>query len=527
MTAIIGGSAAPGVYASVNQSIIGGPVQPGTSDTGFFVINSTWGPVNVATSVTGLTDVTSKFGGLSPNSHGINSLHNFFRQGGQRGYVVRVVGASAAVATLTVNDRAGTPLATLRFDGRYPTSVVDVRIKIEAGSVANTVKITVWSNKLGSAAPVEVYDNVKLTFTTQELDDIGNGLSRLTTIQQVNSTSNLVKITNLNSATAAPNNLPALTAETALAGGSDDFAGITDATYIGTDDGITKTGLQVFADEDFGTGTVMMPGVTTQAAHAAIDAHCRTFLRVGILDLPLGTDRDGAITARRLVGSAYTAMYWPWIQQYDFEGTGTKKFYPPSGAVGGVYARAENEVGIHKAPANYVLAGVLDVEHASNGAQQVNQSSRSLLNSNEVNVIAPFPKEGVKVYGARVLASFGRVTAVHQQRVLNRIYYDLKQAYQEYPFEPLDFEGRLFRTVKSVTEQYLSLLYRAGALTSTTGKEEDAYLVVCDTNNNAAISVDNKILNVDLYVHIVEMAERIYLGINNVPLSTNLSALNR
>jgi phage tail sheath protein FI len=343
-----------------------------------------------------------------------------------------------------------------------------------------------------------------------------------------------VKLTNLNSATVAPNNLPALSTvvsgvvqETVLAGGNDDFASITDATYIGTDDGITKTGLQVFADEDFGTGQVMLPGVTTQAAQAAIDAHCRTFFRIGILDLPLGTDRDGAITARRLVGSSYTTMYWPWIQQNDFEGTGTKKFYPPSGAVAGVYARAEDEVGIHKAPANYVLDNVLDVEHASNGAQQVNQASRALLNANEVNVIAPFPGVGVKVYGARVLASFGRVTAVHQQRVLNRIYYDLKSAYQQFPFAPLDFEGKLFREVRSITEQYLSLLYRSGALTSVTGKEDDAYLVVCDASNNPPASLDLHQLNVSVHVHIVEMAEMVILDINNVPLSTNLSALNR
>ena len=535
MGSIIRGTAAPGVYATVNAGIVGGPAQIDTSDTGFFVIYSTWGPVNQAKSITGLTELTSVYGGLNPNSHGISSIHNFFRQGGQRAWVNRVVGGSAAVATATMNDRAGTPLATTRADGKFPsTAINDIQYKVEAGSVANTVKLTFRSLKRGVASPVEVFDNFKLTFTQQELDDINAGLSRLTTIQQVNDLSNLVKLTNLNSATAAPNNLPALSAVvsgvvqwTTLTGGSDNFGGITDATYIGTDDGLTKTGLQVFADEDFGTGQVMLPGVTTQAAHLAIIAHCKDYLRSGILDLPLGTDRDAAITARRLLDSPYAAMYWPWCKQKALEGTGDDKYYPPSGFVAGVYARAEAEVGVHKAPANYQLASVLDVEPASNGAPQTNQASRALLNANEVNVISPFPREGVKVYGARVLASFGRVTAVHQQRVLNRVYYDLKNAYRQFPFAPLDAEGRLFREARSVAEQYLRLLYRSGALTSTSGNEDDAFLVVCDSNNNPPASIDLKQLNVEIDIHIVEMAEMVHLAINNIPISISLGSLRQ
>src|ERR1044072_4253005 len=118
---LILGTAAPGVYATVNAGLVGGPVQPDTSDTGFFVIYSTWGPVNKAVSITGIAELTSVFGGLSPNSHGINAVHNFFRQGGRRAWVVRVVGGSAAVATATMNDRAGTPLATTRADGKFPS----------------------------------------------------------------------------------------------------------------------------------------------------------------------------------------------------------------------------------------------------------------------------------------------------------------------------------------------------------------------------------------------------------------------
>jgi phage tail sheath protein FI len=521
MPSFITGAAVPGVHASVNTSLIGAPVQPGASDALFSVTYSAWGPVNVAKTVTGIADLTRQFGGLNANSHGINSLHNFFRQGGRRAWVVRVVGAAAAVATATLNDRAGVPVATVRVDARYPSSTVDVRRKVETGSTANTVKLTFRSVKLNV---IEVFDNFKLTFTQQEIDDINAGRSVLTRIQDVNDRSQLVKLTDLASATAAPNNLPALAAEAVLAGGNDDFAGITDATFIGADNGLEKTGLHVFNSEEFGTGQVALHGVTTQAAHAALIAHAETYKRFALPDPAFGDDRDEVVAARKLHGSPYAAIYWPWVEQLDLEGTGVRKFYPPSGFVAGIFARAENEVGVHKAPANYLVRGVLDVERAPNGSPQVDEATRAFLNRNEVNVIAPLQEQGIKVYGARVMMSFGRVTAVHQQRILNRIYYDLKPAYQELPFATYDAEGRVFRVAASVSEQYLRLLYRSGALTSTTGREEDAFKVICDSSNNPPETIDQKQLYVDVYVHLVEMVEMVLLSINNVPLATSLAA---
>jgi len=527
MGTFISGTGAPGVHANVNTSFIGMPAPPESSDAFFVAGYSTWGPVNQARTITGLADFTRQFGGLHPNSHLANSIHHFFQKGGQRAVVCRVVGDDAAVGTLAINDRAGVPVATIRIDAKYPSSVVDVRVKIEAGDEANTVKITVRSVKLAGSLPLEVFNNVKLTFTENELDAINTGVSKLTTLQFINDRSNMIQVTNLNSATVAPANLPALTVETVLAGGDDDFAGLTDASFIGTDDGTTKTGLQVFNNEDEGTGQVALPGVTTQAAHAALLAHAETFKRFALLDLPLGTDKDAAVTARRLLGSSYGAIYWPWIQQSDFEGTGTKKFYPPSGAIAGIFARAEFEEGIHKAPANYALANVLDVEHASNGSPQTDNATRAFLNRNEVNVITPLSEQGVRIYGARVLASFGRVTAVHQQRTLNQIYYALKKSYQSMPFAVLDAEGKLFREARSISEQYLRSLYRSGALTSTNGKEDGAFTVICDLSNNPPETLDQNQLYVQVGVHLVGMAEMVFINIDSVPLATSLGVLQQ
>ena len=46
------------------------------------------------------------------------------------------------------------------------------------------------------------------------------------------------------------------------------------------------------------------------------------------------------------------------------------RFVPPCGHVAGVYARSDQRVGVHKAPANEVLQGVLDLEVNLTDAQQ-------------------------------------------------------------------------------------------------------------------------------------------------------------
>ncbi|HEV2761889.1 MAG TPA: phage tail sheath subtilisin-like domain-containing protein, partial [Pyrinomonadaceae bacterium] len=301
--------------------------------------------------------------------------------------------------------------------------------------------------------------------------------------------------------------------------------GVSAATMIGVD-GAQRTGLQVFNTEDLGPGQVAIPGATTQAVHVALLAHAERFKRFALLDLPLGTDRDAAVTARRLLNSAYGAVYWPYVERSDFAGSGAAKLYPPSGFVAGVFARAEAEVGVHQAPAGVRvgrLLNVLNVERAANGSPQTDEGTRALLNQNEVNVIAPLPEQGVVVYGARVLAAAGRVTAVHEQRVLNAVYHQLKKSYREIPFSVVDGEGKLFREVQSISRQYLLTLWRQQALYG--ADEEEAFVVICDRQNNPPETLAQHQLFVQVGVKISPMAEKVIVNIDSVPLGTSLEVL--
>jgi phage tail sheath protein FI len=501
-------STLPGVTVLVNTAQVARPIKRQPTSTAFIIGYSPWGPVNAPRVVTSFQDFARQFGGFDLNSMIDDFSYIFFNLfPGKQEWVCRVVGPAAAKATKSLNDRAGTPVPTIRVDAKYPSSRVDIRVTVEAGTQANTVKFTFRSIFLNRK---EVFDNFKV--------DVAS-------ITDVNQRSKLVDLTNLNSATAAPNNLPALAAESSLTGGTDDFAGITAATYIGTDNGTTKTGLQVFKDEIFGTGQVAIPGITTDTAHAAINAHCEIYHRLGLLDPPFGSDKQDLLDIRSLYGTWYGALYWPWVEYLDFEGTGLRKFYPPSAFAAGACAKADVEFGTHKAPANFQIPGALGVELSSNGQSQTDENTRELLNGRDINVITPLPEQGVKVYGARVITGDRRVQMVHEIRLLNLFYYSAQIGYQWAPFLTVDPQGRLFRDLVASGQAFLRPFYQSGALF---GKNEnEAFIVVADESNNPKEELDNQRVHVQWGVKISPTAEIVIIHIDNVRLFQDLSVLQQ
>ena len=65
----------------------------------------------------------------------------------------------------------------------------------------------------------------------------------------------------------------------------------------------------------------------------------------------------------------------------------------------GIYARSDNNRGVHKAPANEVVANCTGLFVNYNVAEQ------DLLNPKGVNLIRKFPGAGIRVWGARTASS--------------------------------------------------------------------------------------------------------------------------
>jgi len=509
MQSLVVESSKPGVIAIINAGQVARSVERQPTSTFFVVGYSPWGPTESPRTITSWADYVRQFGGFDANSYLDDALYTFFNLfPGAQAVVCRVVGDAAAVGTLSLKDRsAGAGLNTLRVDKKYPSTRVDVKVTIEDGTDADTFKLTVRSAFLQRK---EIYDN--------------RSMNDAATLAEINQKSQLVAVTDLGSATASPNDNPRVLVETALSDGSDDFAGLAAADYIGTDNDVTRTGLQTFKDEAFGTGQVAIPGLTTDAVHAALVAHAETFHRLALIDPPLASDKDDVVTVRDNYGTWYGAIYWPWVEVLDYEGTGARKFIPPSAFAAGECARGDRTIGTHRAPANLAsIPGAIGVELTSGGASQTDDNTREFLNGHEVNVIATLPEQGVRVYGARVMTADRRVSWVHQIRLLNLFYYSLKVAYSWAVFSVVDGGGRLFRDLRTTGSAFLRSFWQSGALYGK--KEEEAFSVVADASNNPPGELEEGRVHVQVGVKISPTAEQIFVNIDNVPLFQDLGIL--
>src|ERR1051325_1427125 len=488
----------PGVIAIVTDGQVARAVERQPTSTFFVVGYSIWGPAATPRTVTGVAEFARIFGGFDANSFLDDALYHSFNHAPlAQAIVCRVVGPDAAVATLTLQDTDDED--TLRVDAKYPSSRVDILVTIAAGTDAETFKLTVRSALLKYS---KTLDNLKIDAAS---------------IDYINQNQALVTVTNLNSVTAAPGNMPDVLAATALAGGDDDFAGISSASFVGIDDGESRTGLQAFNDERLATGQVAIPGITSDVVHAALIAHAETYHRLALIDPPFGSVKDDLISIRENYGTWYAELCWPWEEVLDFEGSGLKKFIPPSAIVAGECARADRNVGTHRAPANQVaLLGVLDVERSVNGAPQTDDNTRDVLNAHDINVITPLPEAGVRLYGNRVMTADRRLQTIHAVRVINLIYYSLKLAFGWAVEAPIDSQGRLFRDLRDTATSFLRSLYQSGALWSPDGTEAGAFIVVCDSTNNPADELENGIVHIQVGVHIVSAAGRVVFNIDNV-----------
>jgi uncharacterized protein len=154
---------------------------------------------------------------------------------------------------------------------------------------------------------------------------------------------------------------------------------------------------------------------------------------------------------------------------------------PPGGYVAGIYARSDTERGVHKAPANEVVLGASDVEF------QISKGEQDVLNPKGVNVIRSFPGRGIRVWGARTLSSNSLWKYINVRRLFIFIEASVEKGTQWVVFEPND--DRLWARVRATINQFLTGVWRSGALMGTT--PEEAFFVKCDRSTMTQDDIDN------------------------------------
>ncbi len=268
-----------------------------------------------------------------------------------------------------------------------------------------------------------------------------------------------------------------------LKNGSDGtLDGLSDANYIGEDKGPgARTGLQAFIDN--GDVSIMaVPGIVSPNVQLSLVAHCENLgSRFAVLDMPKDSKTVTDVMKHRgIVDSDYCAMYHPWLKTFD--PLDKKDIYiPPSGAVVGIYARSDNSRGVHKAPANEVVANCTGLSCNYNTGEQ------DMLNPKGVNLIRKFPGSGIRVWGARTASSKPLWKYVNIRRLFIYLEETIKANTSWVVFEPND--ELLWVRVQRTIYNFLEGVWRSGALVGSS--PDQAFFVDIGPSTMSQDDIDN------------------------------------
>src|SRR5205085_1347471 len=147
-----------------------------------------------------------------------------------------------------------------------------------------------------------------------------------------------------------------------------------------------------------------------------------------------------------LPDTKYAALYHPWVTVAD-PASGPDIAMAPSGHMAGLYARVDNERGVHKAPANEVIRGIQKL------ADDVTKREQDLLNPKNINALRYFPGRGNRVWGARVVTSDAAWKYINVRRLFIYVEQSIDYGTQWVVFEPND--EPLWARVRQTIENFL------------------------------------------------------------------------
>ena len=211
--------------------------------------------------------------------------------------------------------------------------------------------------------------------------------------------------------------------------------------------------------------------------------------RFSILQVPQAEADPGNILPP--FASTYAAIYYPWIRVLD-PATGATLLVPPCGHIAGIYAATDDQRGVHKAPANVPVSGILSADLP--GDQKpleftISKGDQEILNPLGINCIRDFRASllGCRVWGARTLSSDPQWKYINVRRLYIFVEQSVSKGTQWVVFEPND-EITWARVTRSVAN-FLTGVWRSGALMGTT--PDEAFFVRCDRTTMTQDDIDN------------------------------------
>lgn len=501
----------PGVY--IEEFEIGAkPMEGVSTSTAGFLGETERGPTTPCL-ITSWLQYQRVFGGYFGNDKYLpGSVEGFFKNGGKRCYIGRVVKsgdkpAKSAFAKPLVDGKCFITVKVIG-EGNWGNNIA---LELTKGTNKDTFRLDVfyWKNrpkpdewnkwndsdlndpktlseflKQNSPNVYEIFDNISIKEKSPDyFEKTVNGISNLIILSiEAGDTPGdlldlLVDLKDKDPTKVRP--------KCVLATGSDGEGDLVLSDYERSDpvDDVPgkRKGLTAFKGIDdislvYAPNAYAVPGLVS-----SLISHCEGLrYRFAILDSNQADSNVSGIDPRSANPTDFAAFYYPWIKVINPE-TGMLQLMPPGGYVAGVYSRSDTERGVHKAPANEIVQGASDLEF------QIMKGEQDVLNPRGVNVIRAFPGRGIRIWGARTLSSNTLWKYINVRRLFIYIEASIERGTQWVVFEPND--ARLWARVKATINQFLTGVWRSGALMGAT--PEEAFFIKCDRSTMTQDDIDN------------------------------------
>jgi len=505
----------PGVYIEEVPSGVRTIAGVSTSDTAFVDVFSR-GPMNEAVRVTGMEDFRRRFGGLKRDSEASYAISQYFLNGGQIAWVVRVADGDPPTAQLRFTSGGSPAGGALTIDaanpGLWAKDAVQVAVDhLTAAGTTGLFNLVVRELDAGRKRVVnaEVHRNLSTDKTS----------SRFVT-NVIREDSALVRI---GSVGAGGRPAPTRTGPDSDVTAAEVVADVTSTAFRALGDPLNANGQPVAMTDGVLTdpdtliaGLSALEGIAPSifnllclpaasnfdlggmdkvvGAATKFCADKRAFL---ILDPHSNTDDlDGLVTWMKNHGDALrhrnAALYFPRVDMSDPLNEGRPREVGPSGTMAGVYASVDAARGVWKAPAGADdgrLAGV-------SLRARLTDLENGQVNPLGVNALRTFPIYGNVAWGARTLdgadlqASGWKYIPVRRTALF--LEESLSQGLKWVVFEPND--EPLWSQIRLNVGAFMHDRFRQGAFQGTTPR--DAYFVKCDSETTTQSDIDRGIVNI-------------------------------
>jgi len=463
------------------------------------------GPVDRAQRVLSWQDFERHYGGLDRQSLLGYAVNHFFANGGQDGYIIRVVARApdpspALAASVTLG---GILTLTAKNPGAWANQY-GIVIRARTDDPTRFRLAVVLFETPTTEVVVESFENLSMA-----------QIDRRFVKTLIDTESSIINATVIGAPAAPPPDTGS--PSPALTGGNDGT--ILEPNTVGFESAIDPTSVTApvrLLDHVDLFNLLCIPGETTPAVLSQLQGYCRSRRAFLIADCAenatlasLQTGPDSALTGADSINAAF---YFPWVHAPDPLQENRRRAYPPCGFAAGIYARTDSSRGVWKAPAGVdaSLTGVTGV------AVPLTDREHGTLNPIAINCIRRFPVYGTVVWGSRTLngnderASEWKYVPV--RRLALFIEESLYRGTKWVVFEPND--EPLWAQIRLNIGAFLHSLFRQGAFQGQTPRE--AYFVKCDKETTTQTDINLGIVNIVVGFAPLKPAEFVIIKIQQI-----------